>query len=39
MDWIESLFKLAGEVFRMIGEAINENKIGNCETRGARSQP
>jgi len=26
MNWIESLFKIAGEVFRMIGEAINENK-------------
>ena len=27
MNWIESLFKIACEVFRMIGEAINENKI------------
>ena len=26
MDWIESLFKIAGEVFRMIGAAIKENK-------------
>ena len=26
MDWIEGLFKIAGEVFRMIGEAIKENK-------------
>ena len=26
MNWIESLFKIAGEVFRMIGEAIDENK-------------
>lgn len=26
MDWIESIFKIAGEVFRMIGEAIKENK-------------
>ena len=24
MNWIESLFKIAGEVFRMIGEAIDE---------------
>ena len=27
MNWIESLFKISGEVFRMIGEAINENRM------------